>query len=102
MGIIRQVKNEFGIIKFDYKPYELEHIQEGNEILYALANPYLVYDLLITNKENLLDTEELKQMLEYIEYMVSTGVPDKMASPRKAVEKVVDAFWNLFPPFFRA
>jgi len=101
-GIIRQVKSEYGVIKFDFKPYELEHIQEGNEIIYSLEDPYRIIDLLITYKKNLLEDLEFREMFEYIDYMVSTGVPDKMTSPRKAIDAVEDLFWKIFPPFFRA
>jgi predicted transcriptional regulator len=102
MGIIKQVKSEYGIIKLDFKPYEIEHAQEGNEILYSLTDPYLVIDLLIANKKNLLDDDTFRQMLEYIDYMVSTGVPEKMSSPRKSIDKLFDVFRDLFPPSFKA
>ena len=102
MEIIKQVKSEFGIIKLDFKPYEIEHTQEGNEILYSLTDPYLVIDLLIANKKNLLDDDTFKQMFDYIEYMVSTGVPEKMSSPRKSIDKLFDVFLELFPPSFKA
>jgi DNA-binding MarR family transcriptional regulator len=102
LGILKQVKSEYGVIKFPYKPYMLEHTQVGNEILYALSDPYIILDLLITNKESLLDDDVFRQMVDYINYMVSTGVPDTMASPRDAEDKLADFFWALFPPFFRA
>lgn len=102
LGILRQVKSEFGVIKLDFKPFELEHIQEGNEVLYAFTDPYLIYDLLITNKKSLFDDPVFQQMLDYIEYMVSTGVPDKMGSPRKSIDEIFDLFWKLFPPPFSA
>ena len=100
--ILKRVKSEYGIIKFDYKPYELEHMQEGNEILYALNDPYLIYNILITNRKSLLEDDMFQHMLDYINYMISTGVPDKMASPRKAIDVLVDLFWDLFPPSFMA
>ena len=102
MGIIKQVKSEYGVIKLDFKPYEIEHIQEGNEILYVLVDPYLILDLLIAHKKSLLDDDVFHQMFNYIDYMVSTGVPDKMASPRKAIDEIYEVFWKLFPPSFRA
>jgi predicted transcriptional regulator len=102
MGIIKQVKSEYGVIKLDFKPYEIEHIQEGNEIIYVLTDPYLILDLLIAHKKSLLDDDVFHQMFNYIDYMVSTGVPDKMASPRKAIDEIYELFWKLFPPFFKA
>ena len=80
----------------------LEHIQEGNEVLYSLCDPYMIYDLLITYKKSLLDDEVFQQMFDYISYMISTGVPDKMASPRKAIDEIFDLFLKIFPPTFRA
>ena len=102
MGVLKQVKSEYGVIKLDFKPYEIEHSQEGNEILYCFTDPYMVYDLLIAYKKNLLDDPEFRQMFDYIEYMVSTGVPDKMNSPRDAIDALNDLIWKLFPPPFSA
>ena len=102
MDVIKQAKCEYGIIKLDFKPYEIEHTQEGNEILYRLDNPYMIYDLLITNKENLLEDKEFRQMLDYIDFCVKTGVPDKMASPRDAIDSFENIFWKIFPPSFMA
>lgn len=101
MGIIKQVKSEYGVVKLDFKPYEVEHIQEGNEIIYCLVDPYLIYDLLVIHKENVLDDEEFRQMFEYIEFGVETGVPDKISSPRDAVDTLIKLFWDMFPPSFR-
>jgi DNA-binding transcriptional ArsR family regulator len=102
MGIISQVKSEFGVIKLDFKPYEVEHFQEGNEIIYRLEDPYLIYDLLITYNKSLFNDEIYRQMVDYIDYMVSTGVPNKMASPRDAIDAVFNFFWDMFPPPFTA
>ena len=102
MEIIRQVKSEYGVIKLDFKPYEIEHIQEGNEVLYSFIDPYMIYDLLIVHKKSLLDDDIFQQMFDYIDYMVSTGVPEKISSPRKAVDELADLFWKLFPPPFVA
>ena len=101
MGIIKQVKSEYGVVKLDFKPYEVEHIQEGNEIIYCLVDPYLIYDLLVIHKENVLDDEEFRQMFEYIEFGVETGIPDKISSPRDAVDSLIKLFWDMFPPSFR-
>ena len=101
MGIIKQVKSEYGVVKLDFKPYEVEHIQEGNEIIYCLVDPYLIYDLLVIHKENVLDDEEFRQMFEYIEFGVETGIPDKISSPRDAVDTLIKLFWDMFPPSFR-
>lgn len=102
MNIIKQVKSEYGVVKLDFKPYELEHIQEGNEVLYSLVDPYVVYDLLITHKKSLVDDEVFQHMVDYINYMVSTGVPEKIISPRKAVDEIADLIWQVFPPPFMA
>ena len=102
MGVIKQVKPEFGVIKFDYKPYELEFIQEGNEILYALTDPYMVFDLLIVHKKNLLEDPEFREMFEYIEYMITTGVPERMSNTRDAIDACFYVFWDIFPPSFMA
>lgn len=102
IGIIKQVKSEYGLIKFDFKPYEIEHIQEGNEVLYSFVDPYLILDLLTTHKKSLLDDETFQDMLNYINFMVSTGVPEKISSPRKSVDELANLFWKMFPPPFIA
>jgi len=99
-GVIKQVKSEYGVIKLDFKPFEIEHFQEGNEIIYSFVDPYLIYDLLITNKKILLDDEIYRQMFEYIEYIVKDGVPEKISSPRDAIDIVYDLILELFPPPF--
>jgi len=102
MGIIKQVKSEFGIIKLDFKPYEIEHKQEGNEVMYCFEDPYLIFDLLVTHKKNLLEDPAFRQMFEYIEYCVSVGVPQKMVSPRDTIDNFEEIFWYFFPPSFMA
>lgn len=102
MNVIKKTKSEYGVVKLDFKPYEVEHVQEGNEILYIFEDPYMIYDLLVTYKENVLEDKLFRQMFDYIEYCVSTGVPDKMASPRDAIDVIESVFWELFPLPFRA
>jgi hypothetical protein len=101
-NIIKQLKSEDGVIKLNFKPYEVEHLQQGNEIIYSLVDPYLIYHLLITYKKSLLNDKILRNAFDYVNYMVSTGVPEKIISPRKAIDEVVDIFSYIFPLPFRA
>jgi len=102
MDVIKQVKSEYGVIKLDFVPYEVEHKQEGNEILYCLIDPYLIYDLLVINKDSMLEDDEFKNIFEYIVFSVETGIPDKITSPRDAIDILAKIFRDMFPPSFRA
>ena len=102
MGIIKQVKSEYGVVKLDFIPYEVEHIPEGNEKIYCLVDPYFIYDLLVIHKESVLEDEEFRHIFEYIEFSVETGIPEKISSPRDTIDVLANIFWSMFPPSFRA
>ena len=102
MGVITQVKGEYGVIKLDFKPFEIERLTESNEVLYRLEDPYMIYHLLMNHKEKLLEDEDFKQMFDYIDYMVKTGIPEKVTSPKDGVEAVYEVFCEMFPLPFRA
>ena len=102
MGIIKKVKSKYGIVKLDFRPYEIEHIPEGNEKIYCLVDPYFIYDLLVIHKESVLDEEEFRNFFDYIAFYVEEGIPEKMVSPRDAIDILANIFWSMFPPSFKA
>jgi len=102
MGIIKPVKSEYGVIKLDFIPYEVERIPDGSEKIYSLVDPYFIYDLLVIHKDSILEGEEFKGIFEYIDYYVQEGIPEKMISPRDAIDVLANIFWNMFPPSFKA
>ena len=74
---------------------------KSNEIIYMLKDPWAMYDLLIKYKGSLIDDVASSSILEFVNQMISGGIPERVDRTKDAVDKVFDMFFELFPPPFR-
>jgi predicted ArsR family transcriptional regulator len=90
--------NDSGVVLrklvYDRKPV-------GNEILYKLKNPRLIYDALIAYQNSLSEIDDIELILYYLNYMISDGVPKKLKNRKSSMNSVEEAFYDLFPhPYY--
>lgn len=69
----------------------------GNEIIYRIKQPKIVYDVLMTYKNTLLDRGLTKITLEMIDYYSSEGMPEKMKSSKKYIKDLEKTLYDIFP-----
>lgn len=97
MNIIERVSIDDGKINKDSIPLVIERAKVTNEAIYMLKNPELVYDLLITYKETLLDDATVGIILDYMNDFFLEGIPKKILSPKSAADAVGRAIFEIFP-----
>jgi len=100
MGIIGRVSVNNGLIHEEKIPIVIERSKVTNEIIYMLKNLNVIYDSLITYKDNLLDNTTSNLILDYMHDFLSDGVPEKIKSPKSAIDSISETIYELFPlPF---
>jgi DNA-binding MarR family transcriptional regulator len=100
-NIIDQVSIENGVIHNDTTPIIIKRPQVSSEKIYVLQDPWMIYDLLIQNKENLGDKEIVTGIIEYVEFIISEGIPKQIQNREDTKESIVNTFYKFFfPPSF--
>jgi DNA-binding MarR family transcriptional regulator len=100
-GIIEQVSIEKGIIHNDTPPITINRPQVSSEKIYVLQDPWMIYDLLIKNKENLSDKEVVTVIIEYVAFIISEGIPKQIQNREDTKESILNSFYGFFfPPSF--
>ena len=100
-GIIEQVSIDKGVIYNDVPPITINRPQVSSEKIYVLQDPWMIYDLLIKNKENLGDKEVVTGIIEYVEFIISEGIPKQIQNREDTKESIVNTFYEFFfPPSF--
>jgi DNA-binding MarR family transcriptional regulator len=100
-GIIEQVSIDKGVIYNDVPPITINRPQVSSEKIYVLQDPWMIYDLLIKNKENLGDKEVVTGIIEYVEFIISEGIPKQIQNREDTKESILDTFYGFFfPPSF--
>ena len=99
--IIEQVSINNGVICKDTLPGTIKRPQVSSEKIYVLKDPWMVYDLVIKHKENLLDEQMINTLMKFVEFTCSDGIPNKIPNPHDSLDSVVKAFCDFFfPPSF--
>jgi len=101
LGLIEKaIVNDVGVFlpksnrAYDRKPV-------GNEVLYILTNSRLIYDALITYQDSLSEIDNIEQILNYFNYMISDGVPKKIKNYMSSMDSIVEVFYDVFPhPYY--
>jgi len=101
IGIIEQVAPKDGRITRSKKPTVIKYYSKSNEIIYMLKDPWEIYDLFIAYEGSLIDDVTSGFILDYINNMVSEGIPESVDRNKDAIDKVINLFFKLFPPPFR-
>jgi DNA-binding MarR family transcriptional regulator len=100
-GIIEQVSIDKGVIHNDAPPITINRPQVSSEKIYVLQDPWMIYDLLIKNKENLGDKEVVTGIIEYVEFIISEGIPKQIQNREDTKESILTTFYGFFfPPSF--
>jgi len=100
-GIIEQVSIDKGVIHNEIPPITINRPQVSSEKIYVLQDPWMIYDLLIKNKENLGDKEVVTGIIEYVEFIISEGIPKQIQNREDTKESIVNTFYGFFfPPSF--
>ena len=100
-GIIEQVLIDKGVIYNDTPPITINRPQVSSEKIYVLQDPWMIYDLLIKNKENLGDKEVVTGIIEYVEFIISEGIPKQIQNREDTKESILNTFYGFFfPPTF--
>lgn len=101
LGIIKWVPIDNGIIYKETLPNIIERNQVSSEKIYVLQDSWMIYDLLIKHKDNLVDKDIVTGIIEYIEMHISEGIPKKIQSREETIDSVIKTFSKIFfPPSF--
>ena len=101
LDIIEEVISNKGIISKDTMPKIITRPQITSEKIYVLKDPWMVYDLVIKHKENLLDEQMINTLMKFVDFTCSDGIPNKIPNPHDSFDSVVKAFCDFFfPPSF--
>jgi len=101
LGLIEKaIINDAGVLlpktnrAYDRKPV-------GNEVLYILTNARLIYDTLIVYQNSLSEIDDIGQILNYFNYMISDGIPKKLKNYMSSLDSIVEVFYDVFPhPYY--
>ena len=100
-GIIEQVSINNGVIYKDTQPSTIKRPQVSSEKIYVLKDHWMIYDLLIKHKENLVDKEIVAGMIEHIEFYISDGIPKQIQNREDTMDSIIKTFCGFFfPPSF--
>jgi len=95
--IISIAKPIDGKIYLNFTPHVAKCKPIGNEIIYVLNDPYAIYDLLVTYKESLITDEIDNTILDYLDDLISEGIPEHVNDHREMIDLVIDAYFEIFP-----
>jgi hypothetical protein len=100
-GIIEQVPIKEGVVYKNSPPHTIQRSLVSSEKIYVLVDPWMIYDLLIKNKENLGDKEVVTGIIEYVEFIISEGIPKQIQNREDTKESILNTFYRFFfPPSF--
>jgi len=102
-GIIELVPIDNGAVYKNSLPIIIPREQVSSEKIYLLADPLMIYDLLIKHKENLPEKDIVTGIIEYVEFHISNGIPKQIQNREDTIESIVRSFRKvLFPQSFCA
>jgi len=100
-GIIELVPIDNGAIYKNSLPITIPREQVSCEKIYLLADPLMIYDLLIKHKENLPEKDIVYGIIEYVEFHISDGIPKQIQNREDTIESILRSFRRvLFPQSF--
>lgn len=102
MDIVERVSPDNGLICKEEISLTIKRTSVTNETVYMLKNHDLIYNLLIRHKNNLFDDTSVDLIVDYVNDFFSDGVPNKILSPKAAVDSIAKIIFDLFPPSFCA
>lgn len=98
MGIIERASVKNGMICTSLKKSKtLNRTKKGREIIYRFRDPYLVYDLLVIYKDNLLDGSLCSDVLNYFEFTFLDKPVKRLRSTGSVIDRFIEAGFDIFP-----
>ncbi len=96
--IIKPVSVINGKIFREFKPTIIDCDPVSNERFFVLSDPILTQNVIKKYKQVLLNDEGSLSMFDCIEFMFTKDIPDKAVNPKKLIDIVLDALFDIFPP----
>jgi aspartate 1-decarboxylase len=81
-----------------FKPTIIDCDPVSNERFFVLSDPILTQNVIKKYKQVLLNDEGSLSMFDCIEFMFTKDIPDKAVNPKKLIDIVLDALFDIFPP----
>jgi len=97
-GIIELVPIDNGAVYKNSLPIIIPREQVSSEKIYLLADPLMIYNLLIKHKENFPEKDIVSGIIEYVEFHISDGIPKQVQNREDTIESIVKAFRGVFFP----
>jgi predicted ArsR family transcriptional regulator len=69
----------------------------GNEKIYCLKNPYMIYNLVVKYRDSYLDDEISKDIIDWLEFVRRDAKVKKIDTIEKQEEKIKDIFSEILP-----
>lgn len=99
--IVEQVMINKGVIHNETPPIIINRNQVSSEKIYVLRDPWMIYNLIIKYKENLDDIEVVTGIIEYVEFIISEGIPKQIQNREDTKQSILNTFYKFFfPPSF--
>jgi DNA-binding transcriptional ArsR family regulator len=100
-GIIEQVPITQGIVSTQTPQIIVERPQVSSEKIYVLKDLWMIYNILVKYQDNLGDKEIITGLIEYVEFIISEGVPKQILNREDTKESVINTLYAIFfPPSF--
>jgi DNA-binding transcriptional ArsR family regulator len=96
-GIIQVATISDGNIIREQNPKMIEYTPVGHEIIYVLRDPHFIYHLFHAYKKSLVTDDTSTLIFYFVDYMIKNGVPEKVISPKRSIDEVLEAFFEIFP-----
>ena len=100
-GIVKVIPIENGMIVKESLPQTIERKQVSNEKIYVLSDPWLIYDIILKHRKNLVHHFLVDALIYYVEFYIHDGVPKKAQNREEVIDSIVETFtYFFFPPPF--
>lgn len=97
-GILEQVPIKEGIVSKNSPPHTIQRPLVTSEKIYVLANPWMIYDILIKHKDNLPEKEIVNGIIEYVEFHITNGIPKQVQNRQDTIASLINFIQSYFFP----
>ena len=102
IDVVERVTVSNGLIHKESISLVIKRAKLGNESIYMLKYPDVIYDLLVIYQDNLFDKINVNLVIDYMNRFLSDGVPQEIQSPKSSIDSIAKVIFRLFPPPFCA
>lgn len=101
LDIVETVNPDDGLIIRGFEPGIIVCESKSNKKIYILKDPWKIYNLLVTYEGSLIDDVTSDFILDFVEEMLFDGIPATIDRRKDAIDRVLDMFFEVFPPPYR-